>query len=201
MFAAGTDTTFTLIEWTLSELIRHREITKKLKAELRQIAGSSSAIAEADLDKCQYLKAVIKETLRLHPPLPLLVPRESTHDVKLSGYDIARGTRVVINAWAMGRDPSLWEDPEKFCPDRFLGSDIDFKGQFGQYIPFGAGRRGCPGAAFALGSVELLLANLVLRFEFVLPGGVRGEDLDMVEGDGITIHRKFPLSVVPICDS
>lgn len=201
MFAAGTDTTFTLIEWTLSELIRHKEITKKLKTELRKVAGSNSAISDADLEKCQYLKAVIKETLRLHPPLPLLVPRESMHDVKLSSYDIAKGTRVVINAWAIGRDPLLWEDPEKFLPERFLSSDIiDIKGQFGQFTPFGAGRRGCPGAAFALGSVELLLANLVLEFEFALPGGVRAEDLAMVEGDGITIHRKFPLSVVPICE-
>lgn len=200
MFAAGTDTTFTLIEWTLSELIRHKKIMVKLKTELKTIAGCSSAITEEGLDKCQYLKAVIKETLRLHPPLPLLVPRESTQDVKLLSYDIAAKTRVVINAWAIGRDPLLWQEPEKFIPERFLNSSVDFKGQF-QLIPFGAGRRGCPGAAFALGTVELVLANLVLNFEFALPSGARGEDLDMLEGDGLTIHRKFPLSVVPICES
>nr|AJD25158.1 cytochrome P450 CYP71AU51 [Salvia miltiorrhiza] len=200
MFAAGTDTTSTLLEWTLSELIRHKKIMAELKTELKSIAGCNSTITEADLDKCQYLKAVIKETLRLHPPLPLLVPRESTHDVKLLGYDIAARTRVVINAWAIGRDPLLWQDPEEFLPERFLNSCVDLKGQF-QFIPFGAGRRGCPGAAFALGAVELVLANLVLRFEFALPSGERGEDLDMVEGDGLTIHRKFPLCVVPICES
>ncbi|KAL1544838.1 unspecific monooxygenase [Salvia divinorum] len=200
MFAAGSDTTFTLMEWTLSELIRHKKVMAKLKAELKRIAGCNSTIAEADLDKCQYLKAVIKETLRLHPPLPLLVPRESTHDAKLLGYDIAARTRVVINAWAIGRDPLLWEDAEEFIPERFLNTCIDFKGQF-QFLPFGAGRRGCPGAAFALGAVELLLSNLVLGFEFALPGGERGEDLDMVEGDGLTIHRKFPLCAVPICES
>ncbi|XP_047977225.1 cytochrome P450 736A117-like [Salvia hispanica] len=200
MFAAGSDTSFTLMEWTLSELIRHKKVMAKLKAELKRIAGRNSAIAEADLEKCQYLKAAIKETLRLHPPLPLLVPRESTRDIKLLGYDIAARTRVVINAWAIGRDPLLWEDAEEFMPERFLNTCIDFKGQF-QFLPFGAGRRGCPGGAFALGSVELLLANLVLGFEFALPGGVRGEDLDMVEGDGITIHRKFPLCVIPICES
>ncbi|KAG6433322.1 hypothetical protein SASPL_104931 [Salvia splendens] len=173
MFAAGSDTTFTLMEWMLSELIRHKKVMAKLKAELKRIAGCNSAIAEADLEKCQYLKATIKETLRLHPPLPLLVPRESTHDVKLLGYDIAARTRVVMNAWAIGRDPLLWEDAEK----------------------------GCPGGAFALGAVELLLANLVLGFEFALLGGEKGEDLDMVEGDGLTIHRKFPLCVVPICEN
>ncbi|KAK4436619.1 cytochrome [Sesamum alatum] len=195
MFAAGTDTTFTLIEWTLSELIRNKNVTMKLKNELKNVAGSSSTITEEDLDKCPYLKAVVKETLRLHPPLPLLVPRESTQDVKLFNYDIAAGTRVVVNVWAIGRDPKLWEDPGKFCPERFLNSWVDLKGQF-QLIPFGGGRRGCPGAAFALGIVELAVANLVLNFEFSLPGGRRGEDLDMFEGEGITIHRKFPLSVI-----
>lgn len=200
MFAAGTDTTFTLIEWTLSELIRHKNIMLKLKRELKNIAGCNSTITEEDLDKCQYLKAVVKETLRLHPPLPLLVPRESIQDVKLLSYDIAAGTRVVINVWAIGRDPLLWEDPGKFWPERFLHSSVDFKGQF-QLIPFGAGRRGCPGAAFAMGIVELVLANLVFNFEFALPGGAKGEDLDMLEGDGLTIHRKSPLSVVASCES
>ncbi|KAL2470120.1 Cytochrome [Abeliophyllum distichum] len=195
MFAAGTDTTFTLLEWTMSELIRHNNIMKKLNNELRNIAGCKSHITEDDLDKLQYLKAVIKETLRLHTPLPLLVPRESTQNVKLLGYDIAAGTRVIINVWAIGRDPSLWENPNKFWPERFLNSSIDFKGQHFELIPFGAGRRSCPGAAFAMGIVELALANIVLNFDFSLPGGETGEDLDMTEGDGITVHKRIPLSV------
>ncbi|KAL8467103.1 hypothetical protein ACS0TY_035978 [Phlomoides rotata] len=197
MFAAGMDTTFTLIEWTLSELIRNANVMSKLKTELKNIAGSNSSIT---LDKCGYLKAVVKETLRLHPPLPLLVPRESSKDVKVLSYDIAAGTRMVINVWAIGRDPLLWEDLGKFWPERFLNSSVDFKGQF-RLIPLGVGRRGCPGAAFALGIVELALANLVLSFEFALPGGARGEDLDMVEGNGITIHRKLSLFVIASCDS
>ncbi|CAA0833333.1 Cytochrome P450 71A22 [Striga hermonthica] len=195
MFAAGTDTTYTLIEWALSELIRHDNVMRKLKNELKNIAGHNSSITEDDLDKCQYLKAVVKETLRMHPPLPLLVPRETTQDVKLLSYDISSGTRVVINVWAIGRDPSLWAEPENFWPERFLHDSVGLKGQF-QFIPFGGGRRMCPGASFAMVIVELVLANLALNFEFELPGGLKGENLDMSEGEGITIHRKFPLRVI-----
>ncbi|KAL8484624.1 hypothetical protein ACS0TY_027066 [Phlomoides rotata] len=107
---------------------------------------------------------------------------------------------MVINVWAIGRDLLLWEDTREFWPERLLNSSVDFKGQF-RLIPFGVGRRGCPGVAFALGIVELALANLVLSFEFALPGGARGEDLDMVEGNGITIHRKLPLLVISRCES
>ncbi|XP_051133333.1 cytochrome P450 736A117-like [Andrographis paniculata] len=200
MFAAGTDTTFTLMEWTLSKLLKHENTMKKLKKELKNVARHKSKITEDDLDKCKYLKAVVKEVLRLHPPLPLLVPRKTTRDVKILNYDVLAGTRVVVNAWALGRDPSLWEDPEDFIPERFMNNLVDFKARF-QFIPFGGGRRGCPGSAFALGLAELALANLVLNFEFELPDGSRGEDLDMSEGEGITIHRKYPLSVIPRCDS
>ncbi|KAL3635080.1 hypothetical protein CASFOL_022134 [Castilleja foliolosa] len=199
MFAAGTDTTYTLIEWTLSELIRHNHVMLKLKTELKKIAPNNSSITESDLDKCKYLKAVVNETLRLHPPLPLLVPRESTQDVKLLNYDISSGTRVVVNVWAIGRDPSLWAEPERFWPERFLNGPKDFKGLF-QFIPFGGGRRVCPGGSFAMVIVELVLANLVRGFEFELPCGARGEDLDMSEGEGITIHRKHPLMVIASCE-
>lgn len=117
----------------------------------------------------KYLKAVIKETLRLHPPIPLLVPRESTKDVKINGYDIAAGTRVITNAWAIHRDPTTWEEPEEFHPERFLNSTIDFKGQDFKLIPFGSGRRGCPGISFAIANNELVLANLLSKFNWALP--------------------------------
>lgn len=117
----------------------------------------------------KYLKAVIKETLRLHPPIPLLVPRESTKDVKINGYDIAAGTRVITNAWAIHRDPATWEEPEEFHPERFLNSTIDFKGQDFKLIPFGSGRRGCPGISFAIANNELVLANLLSKFNWALP--------------------------------
>ncbi|KAA0057821.1 cytochrome P450 71A22-like [Cucumis melo var. makuwa] len=192
MFAAGTDTAYTVLEWAMSELLKHPEVMKKLKNEIGEIKGEhkGSYINEDDIDKMVYLKAIIKETLRLHTPIPLLVPRESIKPVKLRGYDIKPGTRVMINAWTIGRDPKVWEEAEKFQPERFLNSSIDFKGQDFELIPFGAGRRGCPGIAFATMVMEIALANLVHKFEWILPNG---EDLDMSGASGLTIHRKIPL--------
>ncbi|XP_017972572.1 PREDICTED: cytochrome P450 71A1-like [Theobroma cacao] len=140
-----------------------------------------------------YLKAVIKETLRLHPPLPLLVPRVSTQDVNIKVYDIEERTLVIVNAWAIGRDPVHWNEPEEFRPERFLNNPIDFKGNDFQYTPFGDGRRGCPGMAFAMAMNEIILVNLVHKFDWSLPGGTTGEDLDMTETTGIAINRKVPL--------
>ncbi|KAM3704023.1 hypothetical protein ACJW31_04G143400 [Castanea mollissima] len=195
-FAAGTDTTYTVLEWTMAELIRHPKILKKVQNEVREIIGNKKYITENDLDKMHYLKAIIKETLRFHPPIPLLVPRKSIQDAKIHGYDIAASTQVIINAWAIARDPTLWDEPEEFQPERFLTSSIDFKGHDFQLIPFGAGRRGCPGISFAIIAVELILANLVHNFEWTLPDGATGMDLDMTESTGLSIHRKFPLMAI-----
>nr|WET52755.1 cytochrome P450 71A139 [Callicarpa americana] len=196
IFAAGTDTTASVLEWTMAELMRNPRTMKILQNEVREVAGSKEEIDEEDLQNMPYLKAVIKEGLRLHSPVPLLVPRESTQDTKVLGYDIASGTRVVINAWAIARDPSLWENPEEFHPERFLDTSIDFGGLHFELIPFGAGRRGCPGTAFAVVVDELALAKLVHKFDFALPNGGREEDLDMTEENGVTAHKKFPLRVV-----
>ncbi|KAM7478258.1 hypothetical protein LguiA_026471 [Lonicera macranthoides] len=196
MFAAGTDTTHTVLDWATAELLKHPETMIKLQNEVRQIAKGKSSVTEDDLEKMQYLKLVIKETLRLHVPVALLVPRESTEDAKILGYDVKVGTQVIINAWAIGRDPLLWEDPEEFRPDRFLNSSIDFKGSHFELIPFGAGRRGCPGALFAMAVIELTLANLLYSFDIALPYGQKAEDLDMTETDGITVHKKSPILVV-----
>ncbi|XP_002511297.2 cytochrome P450 736A117 [Ricinus communis] len=196
VFAAGTDTTYTVVEWALTELLRHPEIMKRVQNELREIARDKSFITENDLSKMQYLKAVIKETLRLHPPIPLLVPRISMQDVKLKGYDIPARTQVIVNAFAIGRDPELWERAEEFWPDRFLNSSIDFKGQDFELIPFGSGRRICPGVQFAMSTDELALANLLYKFDWALHGVAKGENLDTAECTGLTIHRKFPLFAV-----
>nr|XP_043637501.1 cytochrome P450 Tp4149-like [Erigeron canadensis] len=196
LFAAGTYTTSAIIEWGTSELIRHPRVMKKLQQEVTEIANGRPVITEDDLDQMNYLKAVIKETLRFHAPVPLLVQRETTQDVKLMGYDIPAGTSVVINAWAIARDPTVWEEPEEFTPERFLNSSIDYKGLHYEFTPFGGGRRGCPGAQFAIAVNELAIANLVYKYDLALPNGKAGEELDMTEMPGIAAHKKSPLLVM-----
>ncbi|GAA0165196.1 oxygenase [Lithospermum erythrorhizon] len=166
---------------------------KRLKNEIKEVLNGKKDITDSDLVKMQYLKCVIKETLRLHPPIPLLVPRIARADTKIMGYDIGIGTWVMINAWTIGREVGYWDEPEEFKPERFLDSKVDFIGHDFQLIPFGAGRRGCPGISFAIATNEIVLANLVHRFDWKLPNGVEGEDLDMTERPSVTIARKFPL--------
>ncbi|GFP79863.1 cytochrome p450 71a8 [Phtheirospermum japonicum] len=194
IFVGGTDTTSATLEWVMSELLRHPLVLKKLQQEVREILTDKHKqdITDDELGKMQYLKAVIRETLRLHPPIPLQ-GRVALEDVNVMGYNVTAGTMIIANAWAIGRDPSSWAEPEDFWPERFLRSLIDFKGLNFELIPFGAGRRGCPGTAFAMASVELVLANLVHKFEWELPKGVKLGDLDMMEQPGVTIHRKNPL--------
>lgn len=174
----------------MTELLRHPTILNKLQTEVREILRHKHEVTNEDLGRLHYLKAVVKETLRLHPPIPLLA-RVAREDVTVMEYDVAGGTMVLINTWAIGRDPASWDEPEKFHPDRFLNSSVDFKGLDLELIPFGAGRRGCPGITFAMASIELVLANLVHRFEWKL-----AEDLDTTEQPGTTIHRKNPLLAV-----
>ncbi|KAL7138874.1 hypothetical protein ABFS83_09G011900 [Erythranthe nasuta] len=192
VFAAGTDTTSTVLEWAMTQLLRHPQIMKRLQHEVRQvIKDKTDTITENDLEKMPYLKAVIKETLRLHTPIPLLVPRVARKDVKVMGYDISAGTMVVVNGWAIGRDPASWNEPEKFDPDRFLHSRVDYQGLDFELIPFGAGRRGCPGISYAIVTDEYLLANLIREFDWKLPDDVG--DVDMGELPGLAIHRAVPL--------
>lgn len=198
MLVAGTDTTTTTLEWAMTELIRHPRVMKKLQEEVREIAKTKTRVTEDDLEKMQYLKAVIKEALRLHPAAPLLIFRESSQDVKLDKYDITAKTQVIVNALAIQRDPKLWQDPEDFHPERFLNnsSTVDYKGQHFKYIPFGAGRRGCPGLSFSIAAMELLIANLVYEFNWTLPDGRECETLDVEESAGITVGRRNPLMVI-----
>lgn len=196
VFGAGTDTSAVVLDWTMTELLRHPNVMEKLQREVREIVGQKHDITGEDIEKMHYLKAVIKESFRCHPPFPLLLPRVACRDVKMKGYDIAAGTVVMVSFWAIGRDPELWDEPEKFKPDRFLGSSIDFKGVDFELIPFGAGRRGCPATAYAMAAIELLLANLVQKFDWKLGDGVKGKDLNMDESPGITAHRVVPLHAV-----
>ncbi|WVZ14798.1 hypothetical protein V8G54_012364 [Vigna mungo] len=189
-----TDTSSSILGWIMTELLRHPSVMQKLKDEIRNVVSGRTRITEEDLCNMPYLKAVIKESFRLHPPAPLLVPRESMEDAKVMDYDIAAGTQVIVNAWAIARDPCYWEKPEEFEAERFLKSSRDVKGHDFEVIPFGAGRRGCPGIMFAMNMIELVMANLVHQFNWEVPSGVVGDQtLDMTESAGLTSHRKFPL--------
>ncbi|KAJ0587162.1 putative cytochrome P450 [Helianthus annuus] len=195
VLVAGTEATHLALQWTMSELIKNPRVMKKLQQEVAEIAQGRSMISEEDLEKMAYLKAVLKESLRLHPSAPLLVPHKSMQDVKLMGYDIAAGTQVIINAWAIGRDPASWEEPNEFRPERFLNNSINYQGLHFEWIPFGAGRRKCPGIQFSVSANELALANIIYKFDVSLPNGIKNEDLDMSEASGLSLQRKSPLLV------
>jgi cytochrome P450 len=196
VFVAGTDTSATTIGWAMSEMMKNPRVRIKAQAELREMFNGKEIISETDIEELPYLKLVIKETLRLHPPSPLLVPRENTELIKIDGYDIPKKTTVLINAWAIGRDPQYWNDAEMFMPERFDGSFIDFKGNNFEYTPFGAGRRMCPGMQFGLASVTFPLALLVYQFNWKLPNQMKSLDLDMTEDFGLTVGRKNDLCLI-----
>lgn len=192
MLSAGTDTSVGTMEWAMSLLLNHPDVLAKAKAEINDIAGEKRHIEETDLEKLPYLQCVIKETLRMFPVGPLLVPHESSADCTVGGYHIPRGTMLVVNAWAIHNDPGLWEDVAAFKPDRFLeaaagegGDGIGLK-----YMPFGAGRRGCPGEGLAMRVMGLVLGSLIQCFEWKRIGE---EMVDMSEGTGLTMPKACPL--------
>ncbi|KAL6201990.1 hypothetical protein ACLB2K_025701 [Fragaria x ananassa] len=199
MLIGGSDTTSTALEWLMAELMRHRNVMAKLQEEVRRVVGKKARVDVSNLEQMDYLKCVIKEALRLHPPVPLLVPRETIAAVELRGYYIPAKTSVFVNAFAIQRDPEFWDRPEEFLPERFEGNSVDFRGQDFQFIAFGGGRRGCPGVNFAVAAAEYELANLVYWFDWKLPssGSELAETLDMTEVCGLTVHKKGPLRVVP----
>ncbi|GMH16756.1 hypothetical protein Nepgr_018597 [Nepenthes gracilis] len=196
LLIAGTDTSFITLDWAMTELIMSPRVMNQAQAEVRNIDGERKFISENDLPQLPYLKAVVKETLRLHPPAPMSVPRELIEDVTIDGYDIPAKTRILVNLWAIGRDPKSWNDPETFNPDRFIGSRIDYKGQDFELLPFGGGRRVCPGMTFATASTELALAQLLRSFDFELPPGIEVKDLDLRETFGLTTRKTSDLIVV-----
>ncbi|CAI0440868.1 unnamed protein product [Linum tenue] len=181
------------IEWTMSELMRNPRVMQKAQEEVRQVFRGKGRIEEL-----KYTNAVIKEALRMHPDGPLLGPRESQVDVVVDGYLVPARTKVIVNAWAIGRDPQFWDDAETFHPERFLDCSVDYRGTDFQFVPFGAGRRMCPGLAFGMATVKLGLTNLLYHFDWKLPDGMKPEELDMTETFGLTLRRKNPLCLIPV---
>jgi cytochrome P450 len=153
-------------------------------------------VTEEDIPSLPYIEAIAKETMRLHPAGPMLAPRMSRKDASVGGYDIPVGTRIFVSVWAIGRDPAVWDAPEEFMPERFLGSKIDVKGHDFELLPFGSGRRMCPGYSLGLKVIHVSLANLLHGFAWRLPDGVMKEDVSMEEIFGMTTPRKFPLEAV-----
>ncbi|KAG8502825.1 hypothetical protein CXB51_000470 [Gossypium anomalum] len=197
LFIAGSDTSFTTLEWAMSEMLKNPRVMKKAQAEVRQVFNRKANVDSEGLHELEYLKLVISETLRLHPPLPLLLPRECSQGCKINGYDIPVKSRVIINAWAIARNTEYWSEAETFYPERFVNSPIDYKGANFELIPFGAGRRMCPGILYGMANVELPLAHLLYHFDWKLAGGVKMEDLDMDEVFGAVVRRKNDLCLVP----
>ncbi|XP_027367963.1 cytochrome P450 CYP736A12-like [Abrus precatorius] len=197
MLAGSMDTSATAIEWTLSELIKNPRVMKKVQMELERVVGMKRKVEESDLEKLEYLNMVIKESMRIHPVAPLLIPRQSMEDCMVGEFFIPKKSRVIINAWAIMREPSAWSEAEKFWPERFEGSNNDVRGHDFQLIPFGSGRRGCPGLQLGLTVVRLVVAQLVHCFHWKLPHGMLPNDLDMTEHFGLAMPRANHLVAVP----
>ncbi|KAL9265772.1 Geraniol 8-hydroxylase-like protein [Drosera capensis] len=198
LFLAGLDTTTSTVEWAMAELLRNHEKLKLAQSELEDVIGKENPIQEADIGRLPYLQAIIKETLRLHPPLPFLVPRAVLADVTLGIYTVPKEARVFVNTWAMGRDPTVWPHPSSFEPERFIDSEVDFRGRDFELIPFGAGRRMCPGLPLASRMLHLVVGSLIHSFDWKLEDGVSPETLDMEEKIGFTLQRARPLFAIPI---
>ncbi|GJN10745.1 hypothetical protein PR202_ga28864 [Eleusine coracana subsp. coracana] len=200
IFGGSSDTAATTLLWIMAELMRNPRVMRKAQDEVRRVLGvqeNNNTVTEEKLSELHYLRLIIKETLRLHPPVPLLIPRECGSPCQVLGFDVPVGAMVLVNAWAISRDPAYWDTPEEFVPERFEGSSVDFKGTDFQFIPFGAGRRICPGIGFGLANVYLPLASLLYHFDWELPDGMAPGELDMTEAMGITTRRRSELLLVP----
>jgi len=186
------------MDWVMSELVKNPGVMKKVQIEVRRIFDGKGYVDETSIHELKYLRSVIKETLRLHTPVPLLLPRECSERCEINGYEIPAKSKVIVNAWAIGRDPDHWIEAEKFDPERFIDSSIDYKGGDFEFIPFGGGRRICPGINLGIVNVEFSLANLLFHFDWKLPQGKMPQDLDMSESFGLAVKRKHDLVLIPV---
>ncbi|KAI7736368.1 hypothetical protein M8C21_007948 [Ambrosia artemisiifolia] len=198
MFLAGIHTLSTTVEWAMAELLRNPHIMAKSKEELEQVVGKGIIIKEHDVFRLPFLSSIVKETFRMHPPVPLLVPRKAENQVELNGYIIPKGTQVLVNAWAIGQDPTIWEDSKEFKPERFLECQIDVRGLDFELIPFGGGRRICPGLPLSLRTLHIMLGSLLNNFDWKLDTSIHPKKLDMNERFGISLQKANPILIVPM---
>ncbi|XP_047329895.1 iridoid oxidase [Impatiens glandulifera] len=199
MFTAGSDTTTSTLEWAMAELLHNPNKLQKAQQELRSFISPNKKVQEKDIENLPYLRAVIKETLRLHPPLPFLVPHMAMDSCTMLGYNILKSTQILVNVWAIGRDPNIWDGSLEFRPERFLDPNCaDYKGHHFDFIPFGSGRRMCPAVPLATSVLPLALGCLLHSFDWVLADGLKPNEMDMSERMGITLRKAVPLKAIPI---
>ncbi|CAD6256770.1 unnamed protein product [Miscanthus lutarioriparius] len=204
LFSAGTDTSAATVEWVMAELLLNPSSMAKARAELAQVIGSKPEVEESDIAQLKYLQAIVKETFRIHPPAPLLLPHQAETTTQIrGGYAVPKGARGVVNVWAIGHDGKVWPEPDKFMPERFLVAEddekaVDFRGRDFELLPFGSGRRMCPGMPLALRMVHLMLASLLHRFEWSLlpPADDDKNGLDMTERLGLNLSMATPLQAM-----
>lgn len=196
LFSAGTDTSSATVEWAMAELLLNPSSMSRAREELDQVIGSKEQVEESDIGQLKYLQAIVKETFRLHPPAPFLLPHVAETTTQVQGYTVPKGTRLLVNVWAIGHDGKVWPEPEKFMPERFLEKEVDFKGRDFELLPFGSGRRMCPGTPLAVRIVHLMLASLLHRFQWRLPVDVEKKGLDMTERLGVNLSMATPLQAI-----
>ncbi|KAH6819703.1 cytochrome P450 [Perilla frutescens var. frutescens] len=197
MITAGMDTTAISVEWAMAELIKNPRAQQKAQEELDRVIGYERVMTELDFSSLPYLQCVAKEALRLHPPTPLMLPHRANANVKIGGYDIPKGSNVHVNVWAVARDPAVWKNPSEFRPERFLEEDVDMKGHDFRLLPFGAGRRVCPGAQLGINLVASMIGHLLHHFNWAPPNGATTEEIDMGENPGLVTYMRTPLEAVP----
>ncbi|CAA3000245.1 premnaspirodiene oxygenase-like [Olea europaea subsp. europaea] len=197
LFSAGIETSSMAIEWTMAAMMKHPRVMEKAQAEVRKAFKGKKKISDCDVQSLSYLKMVTKETLRLYPPGPLLGPRISREKCTIGGYDIPANTIAVINGWAIGRDTEFWDNPDVYEPERFSNISTSYTGAHFELIPFGAGRRICPGISLSIAGIELSLAYLLYHFDWKLPGEISPEEFDMTEKFGAAAGRKHNLCLIP----
>lgn len=185
MFVAGTDTTSSTMEWAMTELLHNPEKMEKAQTEIDQVLGKVVSVKESEISKLQYIQAIVKETFRLHPPAPFLVPHKAKENTELCGCTHQPHS-------------SVWPNPLLFMPERFLERETDVKGRDFELIPFGSGRRICPGMPLAYRMVHLMLATLLQSFSWKYHGEASSKDIDVEEKFGLTLHKAQPLQAIPL---